>query len=133
MTAFLCPKLATHGDTAHSHTYSCFTLGTAFRDKTAGRRETSVVLCKEGVKTPSCRQRGTYGRNFFVGHIRGLGKNLRGRIQAEQAITRRPLSFRSCTWRERDREPGRVAVAMMPPMCSAPLNLSRPDDQGDHQ
>src|SRR3954469_8817353 len=78
MTGFSSLKSQTPGNTAHSQTYSCFAQGTAFRDKTAGRMETSVLLCKEGVKTPSCRQRGIYGCNFFVGHIRGLGKNLRG-------------------------------------------------------
>src|SRR3954447_17417194 len=102
-----------------------------FPDRTAGRTETSMISCKEGVQATLCPQRGIYGRSFFVGHIRGLDRQSRGTdpggTGSYEATT--PLYALS----ERDGEPGRVAAVTIPPVCSAPLNLSRFDDQGDHQ
>src|SRR3954454_12385352 len=102
-----------------------------FPDRTAGRTETSMISCKEGVQATLCPQRGIYGRSFFVGHIRGLDRQSRGTdpggTGSYEATT--PLYALS----ERDGEPGRVSAATMPPVYSAPLNLSRFDDQGDHQ
>src|SRR3954447_14618664 len=104
-----------------------------FPDRTAGRTETSMISCKEGVQATLCPQRGIYGSSFFVGHIRGLDRQSRGTDPGGTGSYEATTPLSALRPSERDGDPGRVAAATMPPVYSAPLNLSRPDDQGDHQ